>query len=64
MPTTEVTLDEPAAQLHVLLSDDGDHLVVKFETRPNGDPAEHILPRGSFTWERTVGRAERGAAFL
>ena len=60
----EITIEDSGGQTSVLLSEDGDHIVVRYLIDNAGFEREITLPHDSFAWDRAVRRAEHGVAFL
>lgn len=64
MSAVELTITDRNGDTHVLLDDDGDHIVIKFVVDNKGFERDITLPPGSFAWDLAIERARRGSAFL
>lgn len=61
---TTVVIEGRDGDTAVLLSEDGDHIVVRYLKDTAGFQREITLPSDSFAWDKAVQRAQIAEAFL
>ena len=60
----EVVIEDANGVTSVFLSDDGDHIAVRYLTDTSGYEREITLAPNTIPWDRAIQRAQRGVVFL